>query len=101
MTRRAAAAPENCCWPVTRRPSRTAKSRNIWSTTKLVPGIFRASSSIQNGWMRLPTKLSANRSSLFAKPVQVFPSTSSFPLESFVSSSRQVPWQTRAAIFPD
>jgi len=49
--------------------------------------------------MRLPTKLSANCSSLFAKPVQVFPSTSSFPSDSFVSSSRQVPWQTRATVF--
>jgi hypothetical protein len=54
MTSRAAAAPENCCCPVTSSPSRTAKSRNIWSTTKLVPSSLRASSSIQNGWMRAP-----------------------------------------------
>jgi len=50
--------------------------------------------------MRMPTKLSANGSSLFAKPVQVLPSTSSFPSDSLVSSSRQVPWHTRATIFP-
>lgn len=58
-TSSAAAAPENCCWPVIRLPSRMAKGLNMPFTTKLVSLIFLASSSIQNGWIFRPTQASA------------------------------------------
>src|SRR5215831_9181809 len=45
--------------------------------------------------MRLPTKASAYCSSEFANPVQVFPSTSSFP-STFVFSKMQVAWHRTA-----
>jgi hypothetical protein len=100
MTRRAAAAPEYCCWPVTSRPSRIANSENVWSTRKFVPSIFLALSLIQNGSMRLPAKPSANFSSLVATPVQVFPFTGSSPFESLVSRSSRVAWHTSGVTLP-
>src|SRR5215475_5403750 len=49
ITSRATAPPEYCCCPVIRLPSRTACALKRPDTMKFVPGIFFASSSIQNG----------------------------------------------------
>src|SRR5581483_137227 len=49
ITRRATAAPEYCCWPVIRLPSRTACALNRPATMKLVLRSLRASSSILKG----------------------------------------------------
>jgi hypothetical protein len=49
IIRRAAAAPEYCCWPVIRMPSRTACDLKREDTMKFVPWSFLASSSIRKG----------------------------------------------------
>ena len=59
IIRRAAAAPEYCCWPVIRLPSRTACGLKRTLTMKLLLSSLFASSSIQNGWIFFPTKSSA------------------------------------------
>src|SRR5436190_3562213 len=97
---RVAATPEYCCWPVMRWPSRTACGLKRPLTMKLVLGSRLASSSIQKGWSFRPTKSSANRSSAFAKPVHVLPSTSSSPSVRRVFSSAQVAWQTTTVGLP-
>jgi hypothetical protein len=59
MIKRAAAPPEYCCWPVIRRPSRTACGLKREATMKFVPSSFFASSSIRKGWIFCPTNSSA------------------------------------------
>src|ERR1022692_2541870 len=99
ITSRATAAPEYCCCPVIRFPSRTAWALKRLNTMKFVFSSFLASSSIQNGWIRLPTNSSANFSSELANPVHVFPSTRSFPSTAALSRMH-VAWQRTAVIFP-
>jgi hypothetical protein len=67
---------------------------------KLVSSSFRASSSIQNGWIRRPTKSSANCSSELAKPVQVLPSTRRLPSERRAVNRTAVAWQMTAVTLP-
>jgi hypothetical protein len=58
MIKRAAAAPECCCWPVIRSPSRTACGLKREAAMKFVSLSFFASSSIRKGWTRCPTNSS-------------------------------------------